>query len=61
MHDFNRATRPAWWFNGRVRRKRSFDKEELRLVDRLAWLMRLLESLLPWQGVSVIAVARRVD
>jgi glycosyltransferase involved in cell wall biosynthesis len=61
MHDFNRATRPAWWFNGQVLRKRSFGKGELRLVDRLAWFMRALESLLPWQGVSVVAVARRVD
>jgi glycosyltransferase involved in cell wall biosynthesis len=59
MFDFNRATLPAWWFNGRMRRKRSFGPGELRLVDRLAWLMRGLEPLLPWPGLSIVAVARR--
>jgi len=59
--DFNRATLPAWWFNGRVRRARSFAPGELRVVDRFAWLMRAVEPLLPWPGVSIVAVARRVD
>ncbi|HEY5656381.1 MAG TPA: glycosyltransferase [Myxococcota bacterium] len=59
MFDFNRASLPAWWLNGRVRRKRSFDPGELRLVDRFAWLMRSLEPLLPWHGLSLVAVARR--
>jgi glycosyltransferase involved in cell wall biosynthesis len=61
IFDFNRATLPAWWFNGQVRRKRGFAPGELRVVDRFAWLMRALEPLLPWPGVSVVAVARRKD
>lgn len=61
LFDFNRATVPGWWLNGKVRKKRSFDSTELKLVDRFTWLMRAAEPLLPWSGNSLIAVARRKD
>ena len=61
LFDFNRATVPGWWWNGQVRKKRSFDPTELKLVDRFTWLMRIAEPLLPWSGNSLIAVARRKD
>lgn len=59
--DFNRATTPAWWLNGRVLKQRTFNKLQLKIVNSMTWLCRRLERLLPWQGVSLIAVARRPD
>jgi glycosyltransferase involved in cell wall biosynthesis len=58
MFDFNRVTTPAWWFNGRLLRHRQFSQVQLKIVNSLIWLFRGLEYVLPWQGVSLIAVAR---
>ena len=59
--DFNRVTTPGWWFNGQVLKRRHFSKLQLKIVNSMTWLFRRLERLLPWQGVSLIAVARRPD
>jgi glycosyltransferase involved in cell wall biosynthesis len=59
LFDFNRITTPGWWFNGQVLRRQHFGRIQLRVVDHLAWLFRLLEPILPWHGASLIAVAQR--
>jgi SAM-dependent methyltransferase len=59
MFDFNRVTTPAWWFNGKVLGQRRFSKAQLKIVNSMTWLFRRLERVLPWHGVSLIAVARR--
>lgn len=56
---FNRVTRPGWWFNGRVLRRRHFSRLQLAIFDRLVWLWRRMDRILPWAGVSVIAIARK--
>lgn len=56
---FNRVTRPGWYFNGSLLRKRSFDRLQLWVFDHLVWLWRKLDRLLPWPAVSVIAIARK--
>lgn len=58
---FNRVTRPGWWFNGRVLRRRRFSRLQLALFDRLVWLWRRIDRLLPWPGVSLIAIARKPE
>ena len=57
--DFNRATTPAWQMNGQLLKRRHFSKPQLKAVNLLTWLFRRLDSVLPWQGASLIAVARR--
>lgn len=59
LFDFNRITTPGWWLNGQVLQRRHFGRVQLRIVDHLAWLFRLLEPVLPWHGASLIAVAQR--
>jgi len=59
MFDFNRATTPGWWLNGRVLERRSFGRLQLKLVNHTTWLLRRLDRVLPWSGASVVAVARR--
>lgn len=55
---FNRVTRPGWWFNGRVLKRRTFGRAQLWLFDRLVWLWRRVDGWLPWPGVSLIAIGR---
>jgi len=61
LFQFNKAGVPGWWLNGRLLRRRRFQRLQLKLYNRLVGLFRLLDPLLPWGGLSVIAVARRQD
>jgi len=61
VFEFNRVTRPGWWANGRLFRRRSFGRVQLALFDRLVWLWRLVERIVPWGGVSLVAVGRKPD
>jgi 2-polyprenyl-3-methyl-5-hydroxy-6-metoxy-1,4-benzoquinol methylase len=55
---FNRVTRPAWRFNGRVLKRKSFSRFQLQVFDRLVPLWRRLDRFFPWPAVSLIAVGR---
>jgi glycosyltransferase involved in cell wall biosynthesis len=55
---FNRVTRPGWWWNGRVLRRRTFGRLQLRVFDSLVPLWRGIDRFLPWPSVSVIGIGR---
>ena len=56
---FNRVGVPGWWLNGRVLHRKHFGKLQLKFYDTFVWLWRRLERVLPWPGLSLIAVARK--
>jgi len=56
---FNRASVLAWWWNGKVLRRRRFGRLQLKTFDLLVPLLRRIDHLLPWAGLGIIAVARR--
>jgi glycosyltransferase involved in cell wall biosynthesis len=58
---FNRVSVPAWWFNGKVLRRRSFSRFQLKLFDLMVPILRRLDRFLPWPSLGLIAVARRPD
>ncbi len=49
---FNRASRPGWWLNGTVLKRRTISRMQLKNFDRLVWiLMQARRSAhLPWPG-----------
>jgi glycosyltransferase involved in cell wall biosynthesis len=57
--EFNRVTRPGWWFNGRVLKRSTFSRFQIGLFDRLVWLWRRVDRLLPWKPTSIIAIGRK--
>jgi SAM-dependent methyltransferase len=59
LFTFNRVTVPGWFINGKLRRQTRFPKLPLQVFDRLVWVWRRLERLLPWPGLSVIAIGRK--
>jgi glycosyltransferase involved in cell wall biosynthesis len=61
LFDFNRATFPMWWFNGRVLRLRHFARLQLKVLNSSVWILRQIEHALPFPGVSLVAVARRKE
>ncbi len=59
MFEFNRVTRPGWWWNGRVLKRRRFSRLQLGVFDRLVWLWKRVDGVIPWKGTSVVAVGRK--
>jgi glycosyltransferase involved in cell wall biosynthesis len=54
--EFNRISRPGWWLNACVLKRTSLGRFQLKLFDRLVWLWRRIDRLLPWPPTSIIAV-----
>ena len=48
---FNRVTRPGWWFNGRVLKRRHFSRFQLWWFDRMVWLWRRIDRLTLARGL----------
>jgi glycosyltransferase involved in cell wall biosynthesis len=59
--DFNRISRPPWYVTGRILKRKTLSRFQLRVFDRLVWLWRRIDSRLPWPPTSVIAIAVRND
>jgi glycosyltransferase involved in cell wall biosynthesis len=57
---FNRASRPGWWLNGSVLKRRTISRMQLKNFDRLIWLVRRVDRYLPWEQTSIIGIGRRV-
>ena len=59
MLKFNRISRPGWKFAGQALKATTLSQGGLRVFDRLVWLWRKIDHKLPWEPVSIIAIARR--
>jgi glycosyltransferase involved in cell wall biosynthesis/phospholipid N-methyltransferase len=53
---FNRISRPGWWLAGKVFKRTTLGRLQLKLFDHLVWLWRRIDRLLPWQPTSIIAI-----
>ncbi len=57
LFDFNRFSRPGWWINGKVLRRKKFSRVQLKLIDTLMPLLKRIDRIWPWSGLSLIAIA----
>ena len=51
----------AWWLNGKMLRRRTFGLAQIRLLNLLTPLFRVLESWLPVPPLSLIAIFRKEE
>ena len=56
MIDFNCASVPGWWLNGKLLRRNKFSRLQLKVLDMLTPVLKRLDRFLPWRGLSVIAI-----
>jgi len=56
---FNRVGSPAWWLNGKLMRRRTFGLLQIKVLNLLTPLFRLVDAVLPFPPLSIIAIARR--
>lgn len=61
MLKFNKAGVPAWWLNGRILRRRTFGIGQIRILNALTPLFRMVDGWLPLPPLSLIAILRKGD
>jgi SAM-dependent methyltransferase len=59
IYDINRAGAPPWWAYSKIFTARHINKPVLKIFDKTVWLWRRVDWLMPWPGLSLIAVARK--
>ena len=60
-YNFNKGGTPPWWAYSRVLGSRRISKLVLKIFDKTVWIWSLLDRLMPWNGLSLIVVARKQD
>jgi glycosyltransferase involved in cell wall biosynthesis len=61
IFEFNRIGTPAWYLNGKILKRRNFGLFQIWMLDRLTPVFRAIDALLPFPGLSLIAVLERRD
>jgi SAM-dependent methyltransferase len=56
---FNRVSRPAWYFSGTVLKRSVLSPSQMKVFDRLVWLWRRLDGVLPWPSTSIIGIGKK--
>jgi glycosyltransferase involved in cell wall biosynthesis len=59
QYQWNKAGAPPWWLYGRLFRSKRINKPVLKIFDKTVWLWRRLDPLMPWPGLSLIAVGKK--
>ncbi len=59
LYQLNKIGALAWLVYGGLLRRKSISKLTLKLFDKSVWFWRRVDWLLPWRGLSLIAVARK--
>jgi glycosyltransferase involved in cell wall biosynthesis len=57
LFDFNRCSVPGWWWNGKVLRKKTFSRVQLKVLNTIIPILKRIDKVWPWQGLSLIAIA----
>ncbi len=56
---FNRASLPMIYLNARVFKRKRLGKLPLKIFDSTVWFWRRADRFLPWQGISILCIARK--
>jgi glycosyltransferase involved in cell wall biosynthesis len=57
--EFNRPGVVAWWLNGRVLRRRTFSLVQIRILNLLTPIFRVIDRWVPLPPLSLIAILRK--
>ena len=56
IFDFNRASVPGWWLNGKLLRRTRFSRLQLKVFDMAIPILKRIDRVWPWKGLSLIGV-----
>jgi hypothetical protein len=57
MYQLNKFGALSWLVYGGLLRRNRINKVTLKLFDKSVWFWRRVDPILPWRGLSVIALA----
>jgi SAM-dependent methyltransferase len=55
---FNKIGSLSWWISGKLMGQRKMSRVLLKMWDKTVWFWRRVDVLLPWDGLSLIVVAK---
>ena len=56
VFDFNRFSVPGWWLNGKILQRKKFSRVQLKIIDSLLPILKRIDRMLPWSGLSLIGI-----
>ncbi len=59
IQSFNKIGVLSWIINGKLLRRKSISKLQLKILNSLIWTLRLIDNFLPWKGLSIICIGRK--
>jgi glycosyltransferase involved in cell wall biosynthesis len=59
VESFNKAALLPWWAYSKLFGAGRISKPVLKIFDKSVWLLRRLDPLIPWPGLSLVAVAHK--
>jgi glycosyltransferase involved in cell wall biosynthesis len=59
LRQLNKIGALSWWIYGKLLGRKKINKVSLKLFDKTVWIWRRIDGLMPWSGLSLIAIARR--
>ncbi len=59
IRQLNKIGALGWWFSGQLLRGKQISKVSLKIFDKTVWIWRRIDALLPWPGLSLIAVGTK--
>jgi hypothetical protein len=60
MYQLNKIGTLSWWLFGKVLGRKAISRPALKLFDKTVWFWRRVDGLLPWQGLSLVVVAKKI-
>ncbi|MBZ5602269.1 MAG: glycosyltransferase [Acidobacteriia bacterium] len=59
VHQLNKVGAVSWLIYGKLLGRKRIAKVALKLFDKTVWIWRRIDGILPWRGLSLVAIARR--
>jgi SAM-dependent methyltransferase len=59
MRQLNKIGTVGWWLYGKLLRRKYINKVMLKIFDKTVWIWRHFDGVLPWPGLSLVAVATK--
>jgi 2-polyprenyl-3-methyl-5-hydroxy-6-metoxy-1,4-benzoquinol methylase len=56
---FNRVGVIGWWTSGKLFKRQTIDRIQLKILDSLIWAIKLFDQFLPWPALSLIVIAKK--
>ena len=60
VYSLNKIGTPPWWIHSKMLGSGRIGKLTLKIFDKTVWIWRRIDWMLPWPGLSIVMVARKV-